>query len=159
MNTGVISARYAAALVSYVLETGGGERVCSQVRRILADPEVLKKEELEPELRELVLLMARKGRADHLRFTLFSFVRKYYEATGCKYARLTTAVPDASFAARMKEYAQQKNGCPVELECVTDPSLIGGFTFEIDDYVLDGSVRSQLGKLRRELPRKHKRIV
>ena len=107
MNTGVISARYAGALVSYVLETGNGERVCSQVLRILEDPEVLKKEELETELSDLVLLMAKKGRADHLRFTLFSFIRKYYEAIGCKYARLTTAVPDEAFAKKIKEYVRE----------------------------------------------------
>ena len=159
MNTGVISARYASALVSYVLETGNGERVCRQVLRILADPELLKKEELEKELRDLVLVMSRKGRADHLRFTLLSFVRKYYEAVGSKYARLTMAVRDESLIGRMKEYAQRRTACKVELECVVDPALIGGFTFEIEDYVLDGSVRSQLARLRRELPVKHKRVV
>ena len=35
MNTGIISKRYAKALLAYVQETGGGERVSAQVRELL----------------------------------------------------------------------------------------------------------------------------
>ena len=39
MNTGIISSRYATALLRYTQETGGGARVCAQVRRLLEHPE------------------------------------------------------------------------------------------------------------------------
>ena len=36
MNIGIISIRYATALLRYCESTGGAERVCGQVRRLLA---------------------------------------------------------------------------------------------------------------------------
>ena len=50
MNTGVISSRYAKALLKLVDETGNGEAVYRQVVRILKDPDSIPRE-LEPEVR------------------------------------------------------------------------------------------------------------
>ena len=61
MNTGIISTRYATAFLQYVLQTGGGDRVCAQVRRLLSGTEpgpVV----LEPELERFVLLLKKHGR-------------------------------------------------------------------------------------------------
>ena len=56
MNTGAIATRYARALLRYVLETGNGEKVCAQVRALLADP-AHAPSPLEPELQRIAALL------------------------------------------------------------------------------------------------------
>ena len=40
---------------------------------------------------------------------------------------------------------------PVIINKRVDPEIIGGFVFEIGDYRLDSTVRTQLEKIKREL--------
>ena len=67
MNTGIIATRYATALLRYTEETGGGERVCAQVRRLLEHPEE-RPAALEPELERFVRLLVKNGRLGEVRF-------------------------------------------------------------------------------------------
>ena len=53
----------------------------------------------------------------------------------------------------------ENSGLRVVLETSVNPDIIGGFVFEIDDYILDASVRSSIEKIRRELIEKNNRIV
>ena len=45
------------------------------------------------------------------------------------------------------------------LETSVDPDLLGGFTLEIGDYLLDGSVRRQIETIRRQFVISNNRIV
>lgn len=157
MNTGVISSRYAAALLSYVQETGGGEKVCAQAQEILLTGDVPAR--LEPELDRFISLLRKNGRMEYVRFILTTFVNFYHESRGEKIARLITVKPDPGLEKRVREYLEKRNSCKVELVTATDPSLIGGFVIEIDDCVLDASVKKQLHLIRRELVDKNNRIV
>lgn len=70
------------------------------------------------------------------------------EAEGTVKAQLITAFPatDAqkqSIAAALK----QRFGRDVELEYVTDPTLMGGAVVRAGDLVIDGSVRGKLARL------------
>ena len=67
MNTGIIASRYAAALLRYTQETGGGERVCAQVRRLLDHPDQ-DPGPLEPELERFIQLLVSNGRLEDVRF-------------------------------------------------------------------------------------------
>lgn len=158
MNTGTIATRYARALLRYVLETGNGEKVCAQVRALLADPDHAPSP-LEPELQRFVALLIDQGRMEYVRFIFASFVRMYFRAIGVKLVRLVTVVPAPELEQRIKTMVESRTGCRVEMETVTDPTLVGGFVVEIDDKMLDASVRNQIATIRREFVEKNRRIV
>ena len=45
------------------------------------------------------------------------------------------------------------------IEVEVDPSIIGGFIFDIDDYMLDASVIRQLDDIRVQFIERNRRIV
>lgn len=159
MNSGIISSRYATALLRYTQETGRGAQVCAQVRRILDSPDLLGSERLEPELGRFVALLARNGRMPEVRFILRSFVSMYYDSIGVKLARLTTCIPVPGLEERLLPILEKQFGSKVEIYSDTDPELIGGFRIEVGEEMLDASVRYQLDFIRRQFVVNNNRIV
>jgi len=186
MDTGVISSRYATALLRYVEETGGGDAVCAQVMKLedalgklpelvraLDDPAVVSDEEklslfasalgdtpMAPELKRFIQLVLDKGRIDHIRLIFHSFVDMYHASKGLRFAHLTTAAaPTEELLTRLKALVKQYTGMDAVIETKVDPSLIGGFVFDIDDYLMDASVSRQLELIRRQFIEKNRRIV
>lgn len=158
MNSGIISSRYATALLKRVTETGRGQQVCDQVEQLLENPEVLI-QSLEPDLKSFVEVIAKNGRQEYLKLALNTFVRKYYESAGIKMALLTTAAPAPGLEEKLSALIHEKMGCSVKMKTKVDPNLIGGFTFVVDDLLLDASVSRQIDLIRRELIEKTNRIV
>lgn len=158
MNTGIISSRYAKALLKFVDETGNGEAVYSQVQDILANPDSMPAV-LEPELRRFTDLLVRKKRVEYVKFIFHSFIDQYNESRHIIPASLTTAVPAPSLEKKLKELLESKFGGTVLISSEVDPSLIGGFVLTIDDKLLDASVSTQLEKIRAQFMDKNKRIV
>ena len=158
MNTGVVSARYAKALLLLVQETGNGERVFEQVRTVLERPAETPAR-LEPELEKLVLLLRANSRMDLLKFVLRDFVRAYCVQNGICLARLSAASPSAGLADRLRRILSQSGRTRVIMEESVDPSLIGGFVLDLEDYRLDASVSRQIEDIRRQLVQKNNRIV
>lgn len=159
MNTGVISSRYAKALLKLVNETGGGEKVCEQVRILLEDPDKISSMELCDELQKFVALMVRNGRTQYLRMALTTFLSIYKDSRNIHTAHLTTAVPAPSLEKRLSDMVREKTGGEVELHSKVDPDLIGGFIFEIDDYLVDASVSRKIEEIRRQFIDRNNRIV
>ena len=145
MNTGIISTRYAAALLRYVEQTGNAAKVCEQAASLLANPHV-ESVTLEPELERFVLLLRKHGRLEESRFILSSFVAMYYKSQGIVSVKLITAVPAPQeivdkLCAAFERKLDRKVHCVTEV----DPGLVGGFTLIVDDdYMLDASVLHQL---------------
>ena len=54
---------------------------------------------------------------------------------------------------------EKQLGCEVLLETSVDPDLVGGFTLEVGDYLLDASVRRQIETIRRQFVISNNRIV
>ena len=71
---------------------------------------------------------------------------------GITRARLTTVakVNDATLE-RIKSLVRDSSGTTVMLEQVTDPDITGGFILKVEDNFIDGSVRTQLRKIEKEL--------
>lgn len=61
--------------------------------------------------------------------------------------------------AKIRALVKEKAGFDVIINVVTDPELIGGFVFDVDDYLVDSSVKRQLDTVRRQFIRKNRRIV
>ena len=158
MNTGIISSRYAKALLRLVDETDNGQAVYDQVRKILKDPDSMPRD-LEPELARLVALLVKNKRLEYVKQILHRFTELYDSSRGRRLVIFRTAVPAPEMERRVKRLLEDRLGGEVVLTSEVDPALIGGFTLTIDDKLLDASVSSQLEMIRRQLMNKNKRIV
>lgn len=158
MNQGTVSARYAKAFLDLVEESGRGEQVFAQVRALLADASALP-QPLEDDIRRLVLLLRRNKRLDNLKFILHDFIRLYCEKERILIVELTSSVPSPGLAGRVEQMLAEKTGCTVLLESKVDPELLGGFVIELENEMLDASVRTQIDRIRRQLVQKNKRII
>lgn len=184
MNEGIVISRYARALLKYVAETGDGEKVCAQARKLadlmasvpdllaaissrevspdrkLALLEAASGGSLEDPLARLAGLMERNGRLSFLRFVLLDFVREYRRAQGIRPAVLRCVVPPSEGAlAKLRALVKEQTGDEAEIQVVIDPDLIGGFVFDIDDWMLDASIRHRLDEIRAQFIEKNRRIV
>jgi len=158
MNTGVISSRYAKALLLLTQESGRGEQVFEQVRALLRDPDVAPSP-LEPDLAKLVVLLQKNGRGSYLKYILNDFVRMYCYSTNIRLATLTTAVEAPGLADRLAGIISEKIGYRIVMDTKIDPDIIGGFVLDIDDYMLDASVLRQIETIKAQLIEKNNRIV
>ena len=64
-----------------------------------------------------------------------------------------------SLETRLRDVIESKTGCKLDLKTEVDPTLIGGFIFEVDDLLLDASVSRQIDIIRRQFIEKNRRIV
>ena len=158
MNTGIISSRYAKALLKLVDETGNGEAVYEQVRQTLLNPDAMPSE-WEPELQKFVSLLVENKRTEYVKYIFHTFLDMYNASRGRKLAYLKTAVPAPYLEDKLKALLEEKFGGEVLLQTSVDPGLIGGFVLTIDDQMLDASVSRQIEEIRRQFLDKNKRIV
>lgn len=188
MNTGIIATRYATALLKLVDETGSGSAVVDQVRiiekaldelpdfrRAVDDPvvaavqkislfEASLKDSMAQELRKFLELLIRNGRIGDVRLIFTTFINEYYRSRHIKRARLVVADSallnlGSTLESRLRELIGKETGCRLILKTEVNPSLIGGFVFEVEDTVLDASVSRQLDVIRHQFIEKNRRIV
>ena len=186
MNTGIISSRYAKALLRFSSEEGDSEKTCSQamtlekafkdlpeLRQIMSDPAAVSMEDKmslmvsalgdEPmtgSLRKFLELVLRAGRIDDIRFILRSFINQYFKSRNIRFATIVTAnEPDPPLVEKIRTAAKQRLGGEIMIETKVDPSIIGGIIFTVDDYRVDSSVKTQLETLAKEFTDRNKRIV
>ena len=159
MNTGVISARYAKALLKLTRQTGRGEQVALQVKAFLDNPQSVTTARLEPDLEKFLALLVKKDRMEYVKFIFRSFLRLYCESAGIKPVKLTLACPCDGVDRKIAQMVQRVTGCRVPMTVVLDPEVIGGFKIEIDDYIMDATVKRQLEDISREFIEKNRRIV
>lgn len=105
-------------------------------------------ERLDDAGRNMIRLLAERRRLVVLPEIFGLFEQLKNDAEGAIKAQLITAFPatDAqkqTIAAALK----QRFGREVQLEYITDPSLMGGAVVRAGDLVIDGSVRGKLARL------------
>lgn len=153
----------------------------SVVRKISLFEAALK-DSMAQELRKFLELLIRNGRIGDVRLVLTTFVTEYYRSRHIKRARLVVADPALldpeptpsdpvpvegslrqaqrpALESRLRELIGKETGCELLLETKVDPSLIGGFVFEVEDMILDASVSRQLDVIRHQFIEKNRRIV
>ena len=103
-------------------------------------------------VRNLLLLLVRRGRIEQLPRVAAEFARRDDERNGLTHATATSAAPLGQEEVRAIETRlEAMTGGRVTLELAVDPSLLGGVVVRIGDRLIDGSVRGRLERLRNQL--------
>jgi F-type H+-transporting ATPase subunit delta len=177
MITGSVARRYARALFELALEADRTDKIerdlegfvegihqVPEVWRSLTNPgfsrgerrEVLDKMlphfSLEKTTSNFLRLLIDKGRVDHL-----DAISREYRALNDIHQRRVRAKVRSAMAledaelTRLKNLLQQVTGRTVLLEHRVDDNLIGGMVTEVGGLVFDGSLRTQLRRIRERL--------
>lgn len=108
--------------------------------------------ELNPLVLNLAYLLITGGRFNFIGDISDEFERLLSSYRGIEQAEVTTAVPLSDEAKdRLKRRLGALVGKKIVLKTRVDPSLVSGMVARIGDRLLDGSTRSGLAALRREL--------
>lgn len=181
MNTGLISTRYATALLDYAIELNQQEQVYGEVkmllhmysqvenfRKTLTNPVVLKPEKkrliqtasgvnISKALQQFIDLLLQNNREERLQYIILRFLELYRTRCGIVSGTLTTAVhPDEKTYKRIASLVEKKTGHTLELERQIDPSILGGFILQVGDFRWDASILTQLDKLKINLLKMNK---
>ena len=106
---------------------------------------------LEPEMESFLGLVIKNGREKFLKLILHDFRMTFLRSRKILAASLVTVDGDPSLVEALREMVRAKSGYDVRVESRTDPEIIGGFVFTVDDYRIDASVAGQLESVRRAL--------
>jgi len=107
---------------------------------------------VSPLLGKILTMLAERDRLALLPDLTVAFERRLMDHRQVVRASLATAVElPADRVAALKDGLAQATGRDVQLETTVDPSLVGGAVARIGSTVYDGSVTTQLEKLKRSL--------
>ena len=168
------SKRYAQAVFEIALESGEMERCQADLEefvRVVRDEDLKaflenpkihfdekskllseQMKEVNPLTLSLVLLLISRGRLDMIGEIADEFQRLLNSHKGIELAEVTTAVPLAKEdEQKLARHLGQIVGGKIQIKSDVDPGIIGGFIARIGDRLLDGSTRSQLAALKKEM--------
>lgn len=109
-------------------------------------------ERVSPLTEKFALLLVSKGREGLMPEIAHSFLSQYRKIHQITRVRLTTAIEvDEALRESLSEKIRQESAFPkIQLEVCVDPSLIGGFVLEMEDILLDASIRRELKDIRKQ---------
>ena len=103
-------------------------------------------------LRKLLLMLAESQKLGLLPDLAIAYRARLHAHQNIERATVTSAAPLSPEQTRaLTESLSQVTGKNIELSVNVDPSLLGGVVATIGSTVYDGSVRTQLSRMRREL--------
>lgn len=108
--------------------------------------------DISPLALNLAKLLVQKGRSADARAVADAFGRMADEHEGIAHAEVTTAVElSAEKVAEIEKQLSAQVGKTVKASARVDPTILGGVVVRVGDQLVDGSVRTRLKRLRREL--------
>ena len=186
MEVGILSMRYAKAIIGYAREKGLEDRVYQEfltlshsfgeqpgLREALDNPVITVKEKLAlicaaadgdnkstREFVRFITLVLRNRREGYLQSISLMYLDLYRKLKRIGVGKLITAVSvDKETENRIRSAAAHILHARMELETMVDPSIEGGFIFDVNDYRLDASVATQLKRVKQQFIDKNRRIV
>lgn len=186
MDIGIVSMRYAKALIEYAKSTGTEDelyrkfsmlernlREYPDLRKALENPTLTTREKFRlictgavgdapagREFTRFITLLLKNRRENLLHYISLAFMDLYRKRKHIGMGKLITAVPvSRTMWERIRNSASTMLHANMELQTEVDPSLLGGFIFDINDYRLDASVATQLKKVKQQFIDKNRRIV
>ena len=174
MPNDVAGRRYAQALFELAVERGQSETWAEQLefasqvvqdgefRSFLAHAEVplesktnaveVVLQDLDPLVKNLVSLLVSRRAADSLPAVHAAYVRLLDAHLGRQRVEVTSAVPlDDAELQRVTDFAAGLTGKEVVASATVDDSILGGIIIQIGDQLLDGSTRTRLEEMRRQI--------
>ena len=176
MDIGVISVRYARALLKSALDAKIEDKVYLEMQtlaksylevpqlRLTIDNPMLSKDKKEmllltavgtepsPLVKTFISLVLREDRENVMQFIANSYITLYRQEKNIIRGKLTTAVAvQPAIEQRMRQMVERKTQGTVEFESEVNPDIIGGFILEYDTYRMDASVRSKLNTILTQL--------
>lgn len=116
--------------------------------------EVARGLEFSPLVGHFLSLLLERDRLIFLPSIASCYRRYLNEAKGRVEATVVSPAPlEASLLTRLREVLEGVSGKSVLLKQETDPTLIGGMLIELEGKVYDGSVRTQLEKMKERIAR------
>lgn len=184
MNEGLISKRYAKALYDHAVDLGEETllhhrmqileailRRMPELRESLRSPMISVDEKLgllrhatgkdpEQSYLDFIGLVVSNQRTDFLLLIALSYQKFYRQKKNISVVRLTSAKKMSTKALeRIRLLTEQATHGKVEFSNRIDPSIDGGFIFQLNDYRIDASVKGQLNRISRKLARMNKSII
>ncbi len=171
-----VAVRYAGALFSSAKEAGVADSVAESYAAILAvvkdnrdlrtfmdSPQVATQEKkdliknvfgehIDTVLLHFVYLLIDKNRIDNFRDIGVEYAALVEAERGIVRAQVVTAITlPGDLSAQLNARLAASTGKTVILEQRVDPAVVGGVKVTLGDYVLDGTVRTNLDLLRKTL--------
>ncbi len=110
--------------------------------------------ELNPLVMNLAYLLIARGRLDIIGQIASEYRKLVDDHRGIERAEVTTAIPlDNEDKLKLAKHLEAMVGKKVMIEPEVDSGVVGGFVARIGGKLLDGSTRSKLAALKRELSR------
>ena len=184
MNTGSISMRYARALLMFANEAKVAAKVyqealtlrksfrqVAELRRAMELPVMTRNDkfrvlvqaaggEITKQMQKFIELVLAEKREKFLIGINQAFIDLYRKQEKIRVGKLTTAVPIApEEVERIRQIVVEHAGGTAEFATKVDPSIEGGFIFEINTYRLNASVADQMRRIKQQFIEKNRRIV
>jgi F-type H+-transporting ATPase subunit delta len=172
MDIGVISVRYARALLKSAIDQKLDEQVyhemqllaksyidVPQLRQTIDNPMIAKDKKqillttaagpLASQLTQsFIALVLKEDRENVIQFMANSYITLYRKQKNVIRGKLTTAARvSAETEQKMRQMVESKTHGTVEFETEVNPDIIGGFILEYDTYRMDASVKSKLNNI------------
>ena len=176
MDIGVISVRYARALLKSAIDQKLDEQVyhemqllaksyvdVPQLRQTIDNPMIAKDKKqillttaagpLASQLTQsFIALVLKEDRENVIQFMANSYITLYRKQKNVIRGKLTTAARvSAETEQKMRQMVESKTHGTVEFETEVNPDIIGGFILEYDTYRMDASVKSKLNTILTQL--------
>ena len=179
MDIGIVSMRYAKALMEYAKSTGTEDRLYTEMRTLsrsfrkhpdlraaLENPVLPVQEKFSlictaavgnapagQELSRFVTLILKNRREAFLQYICLSYLDLYRKS------RHIGVPVSREIWERIRNSASHLLHAKMELQTDVDPSIEGGFIFDINDFRLDASIATQLKRVKQQFIDKNRRIV
>ncbi|HEX9787950.1 MAG TPA: ATP synthase F1 subunit delta [Candidatus Binatia bacterium] len=178
MIEGRLGRRYSKALFELAREAGEEEQIGAEIeqffaaysdsdlQKVLTNPafalvarkkilmQVTEGQELMPLTVNFLSLLLERDRLAHLAGIVSGYRRMLNEAKGRVEARVVSAnALDAALTEQLRQRLRGISGKDVVLQEETDSELLGGLWIELEGKVYDGSIRTQLEKMKQRIAR------
>lgn len=107
---------------------------------------------VSPQALKLAQMLVQRDRFTYATSILEAYTSMWNRLRGIEVAHVTTAIPvDAAEAKQIQTRLAALTGKQITLDLKVDPDIIGGMVAQVGDTLLDGSIRTRLQNLRKQL--------
>lgn len=181
MNAGIVSVRYARALLKFAIEKSEEDCVYTdmatirnvfikhpKIRTVIINP-ILSEAQLTTLLnaisgpsasastKRFLKVLTKRKRIELLPFIANSYIEQYRQHKHITICELTIPMKDISdeLKERIQKFVENDTGNSVNIEIKTDAGIGGGFVLEYGTYRIDASLKNRLRSIKEHLSKSY----